>query len=152
VILSFSEGAEPRRLGWQRRVVVIALGAILATMACGIVGIAFVQSTPWYSYGTDRALDRASRAHVEAIRHEVDATGMAAEAVTWLDAALDPQVDPTTVRTYLLAAQEKLRASDDPVLAGAAQELQAIIHAIRPAPLWETSMVMGSGSQACTVK
>ena len=54
------------------------------------------------------------------------------EAVTWLDAALDPHVDPTTVRAYLLAAQEALRAADDPNLAHCVGELRAVIQTIRP--------------------
>lgn len=139
MILSSFEGAEPRRLGWRRRLIVIGLGVVLATMACGIIGTAFVHSTSWSSYGTDRALDRVSRARVEAIRREVDASGSAPEALTWLDAALDSQVDPTTVRTYLLTAQEALEATGDLELARAARELRGIAQMIRPAPLGETS-------------
>ncbi len=133
------EEATPRSPGWGRHVGVIVLGAILALAACGVIGVAFVQGSWWYSYGTDRALDRESQARVEAIRDEVDASGVAPEAAMWLDAALDPNTDPTTVRTHLLSAQEILEAAGDPKLAGAVKELRAIIQTIRPVPLWETT-------------
>ena len=133
------EEAAPRGLGRGRRVGVIVLGVILVGAACVIIGLAFVQGSWWYSYGTDRALDRASLVRVEAIRDEVDAGGSAPEAVVWLNAALDSNAHPTDMRTYLLAAQEALRATGDPKLAEAAGELQAIIQMIRPVPLWETT-------------
>ena len=133
------EEAAPRGLGRGRRVGVIVLGVILVGAACVIIGLALVQGSWWYSYGTDRALDRASLVRVEAIRDEVDAGGSAPEAVVWLNAALDPNAHPTDIRTYLLAAQEALKATGDPKLAEAAEELQAIIQMIRPVPLWETT-------------
>ena len=133
------EEAAPRGLGRGWRVGVIILGVILAGVACVIIGLAFVQGSWWYSYGTDRALDQASLVRVEAIRDEVDAGGSAPEAVVWLNAALDPNAHPTDIRTYLLAAQEALKATGDPKLAEAAEELQAIIQMIRPVPLWETT-------------
>jgi len=114
------------------------LGVILAGAACIIIGLAFVQGSWWYSYMTDRALNHESRAHVEAIRDEVNASGAAPEAVMWLDAALDPDTDPTTVRTHLLTAQEILEAAGDPKLAKAARELQGIIQTIRPTPSGRT--------------
>ncbi len=133
------EEAAPRGLGRGRRVGVIVLGVILVGAACVIIGLAFVQGSWWYSYGTDRALDQASLVRVEAIRDEVDAGGSVPEAVVWLNAALDPNAHPTDIRTYLLAAQEALKATGDPKLAEVAEELQAIIQMIRPAPLWETT-------------
>jgi hypothetical protein len=138
MILSFFEGAEPRHVGCQRRMAVIGLGVVLATVTCSVIGIAFAQSTSWHSYGTDRPLAPAARARVEAIRDEVDASGIAPEAVTWLDAALGTNVDPTTVRTYLLTAHETLSATGTPELAGAARELRAIIQTIRSASPGET--------------
>jgi hypothetical protein len=131
--LEFEE-AGPRRMEPGRRIGVIVLGAILATVACGIIGVAFVQGSWWYSDGTDRALDRESRARVEEVRGTVDASGLAPEAVTSLNAALDRNADPTEVRTCLLTAQELLAASGDPELAQAAWELGEVIQAIRAAP------------------
>ena len=126
------EGTSPHRPVRGRRVAVVVLGAILAAVACAIIGAALVQGSWWYSYGTDRALSPESCARVRAVRDEVDASSSVPEAVTWLDAALDPHVDPTTVRTYLLAAQEALGAADDPNLAHCVGELRAVIQTIRP--------------------
>jgi len=136
--LEFEE-TEPRSPGRWRRIGVVALGVLLAAVACTIIGLTFVQGSWWYTYGTDRALDDASRARVEAIRDEVDASGDVPGVATWLDAALDPNTHPTDVRAYLLAAQEALQASGAPQWAGAVEELRAIIQTIRPAPLWETT-------------
>jgi hypothetical protein len=138
MITSTLEGVEPHRPMHGRRVAVIVLGAILAAVACGIIGVALVQGSWWYSDGTDRALSDESRARVEAIRDEVDATGVAPEAVTRLDAALDPDADPTAVRTYLLAAQEALVVADDPGLAHSVGELQTVIETIRPSRVFAT--------------
>lgn len=124
--------ASPRRLGRGQRIAVVVLGIILAGAACVIIGLAFVQGSWWYSYMTDQALDYESRARVEAIRDEVDASGTAPEAVMWLNAALESNADPTTVRSHLLAAQEVLEAAGDPKLAEAVRELQEIIQTIRP--------------------
>jgi len=125
------EVASPRHPMRGRRGVVVVLGAILAAVTCTIIGAALVQGSWWYSYGTDRGLSRQSRARVEAIRDEMDASGIVPEAVTRLDAALDPHADPTTVRAYLLAAQEVLGAADDPELARCVGELRAVIATIR---------------------
>jgi hypothetical protein len=132
--LEFEE-AGLRRLGRGRRTGVVVLGAILATFICGVIGVAFVQSSSWYSYGTDRALDRESRARVERIRDAVKASGAAPEAVTRLDAALDPNADPTAVRICLVAAHEVLGAADDSELVQAAGKLQEIIQTMRPGPI-----------------
>ena len=96
-----------------------------------IISLAFVQGSWWYAYGTDRDLDNKSRARVEAIRDEVDASGAAPKAVMWLNAALELDTHPSDVRTYLLAALEMLEAADDQKLAKAANELRAIIETIR---------------------
>jgi hypothetical protein len=125
------EEAGPRRLGQGWRIGITVLGVILAGMACGIIAVAFVQGSWWYSYGTDQALDHESQARVEAIRDEVDASGTATEAVVWLDAALDPNSDPSAVRYHLLTAWEILKAADDPKLTQAAGELQGIIQQIQ---------------------
>lgn len=127
-----SEQARPRGPGRGRHIVVIALGAILVVVACGIMSVAFAQGSWWYSYGTDRALNEGTRTRVEAIRDEVEASGAAPEAVVWLNAALEPNAHPTDIRAYLLAAQEVLETVGDPQLAEAARELQAIIETIRP--------------------
>jgi len=132
------EGTSPHRLVRGRRVVVV-LGAILAAVACAIIGAALVHGSWWYSYGTDRALSHESRARVEAIRDEVDVRVSVPEAVTWLDAALDPRADPTTVRAYLLAVQEALGAADDPKLAHCVGELRAVIATIRPSHSFATT-------------
>jgi len=119
-------------VGRGRRVGVVVLSVSLALAVCAFIGLAFVQSSWWYAYGTDQALDDESRARVEAIRNEVDAGGAAPKAVVWLDAALEPGVHPSDVRAYLLAAQGALGATGDPELAGAAGELRAIVEVIRP--------------------
>lgn len=137
-VLDFNE-ASPRSPERRRNIVVIVLGAILATAACSIIGVAFVQGSWWYSYGTDRALDGRSRARVEAMRDEVDASGIAPEAVPWLNAALDPHTDPSTVRAYLLAAQEVLEAADDPKLTEIVEELRAVVQTIQTYPVRHTS-------------
>ncbi len=136
--LEFGE-TTPRSSGRGRRAVVIVMGMILVGVTLTIIGLAFTEGSWWYSYMTDQALSRESRARVEAIRDEVDASGAMPEVVTWLDAALDPNADPTTVRNYLITAKEAMRKADDPRLTEAAGELQAIIQTIRSAPLWKTT-------------
>jgi len=145
--LEFEE-VGPRRVGRDRRVVVIVLGVFLATAACTIIGLTLVQGSWWYSYGTDRDLDDESRARVEAIRDEVDASGAVPKAVMWLNAALEPNTHPTDVRTYLLAALGALEAADDPKWAVAVEEIRAIIEKIRPA----TVGVMGTPYSAPTLE
>ncbi|MFQ6101971.1 MAG: hypothetical protein ACE5OS_12170 [Anaerolineae bacterium] len=111
------EPAEGRRIG------VTVLGVILAAVACGVAGAAFMRGSWWYPYGTDRALDDESLACLERMRDEV---------AMWLDAALEPHTHPTDVRAYLIAAQEALGVADDPKLAEAVEELQVVIETIRP--------------------
>jgi hypothetical protein len=115
------------------------MGMIVAGVTFAVIGMTFVQGSWWYSYGTDRALDHASRARVEAIRDQVDARGGKVQVVTWLNAALDPNAHPTDVRNRLITAQEALQATDDPELAQAVRELRAVIQMIQSAPLWETT-------------
>jgi hypothetical protein len=131
--------AGPHRSKRGRRITIIVLSVILIGAACGIMGLAFVQGSWWYTYGDDQALDRDSRARLERTRDAVADSGAAPHVVTLLNAALDPDTAPTDARTYLLAAQEALEASDDPQLAQVTGELQEVIQKIRPAPLWETS-------------
>lgn len=80
--LEFEE-TEPRRPGRGRRpstgsgqrIGVVVRGVILAGAVCTIIGLTFVQGSWWYTDGSDRALNGESRARVEAIRDEVDASG-----------------------------------------------------------------------------
>ena len=139
-----SEGLEfeqvvPRSPGRGRRIAVIALGTVLAVMACDVIGVAFVQGSWWYAEGTDRALDDESRARVEALRDEVDAYAAVPEAVMWLNAALEPSAHPTDTRAYLLEAQEVLEAIGDPELAEVARELRTIADTIRPSGVTVTT-------------
>ena len=115
----------------RRRAVVTVLATLLTVATITIISLAFVQGSWWYAYGTDRDLDNKSRARVEAIRDEEDASGAAPKAVMWLNAALELDTHPSDVRTYLLAALEMLEAADDQKLAKAANELRAIIETIR---------------------
>jgi len=127
-------GPEAERLpsaGRVRRFSVILLGLAVAGMICLVSGLTLARGTWWYSIGTDQALDQAVRARVEVIQAEVEAAGGAPEAVAWLDAALDPGADPTTVRIYLLSAMQALEATGDPGLAEVAGELRAIVNTIR---------------------
>ena len=135
--LEFEE-ARLRSPGQGRRIAIIALGVILVGMALTIMGLAFAQSSWWYTYETDRVLDHTSQAGVEAILDQVDASGAAPEAVKWLNAAL-VSTHPTDVRSHLITAQEILRATDDPKLIEAAEELGAIIGMIRPSRLWRST-------------
>ena len=116
----------------RRRIVVTVLAVLLAVAAIIIIGLAFVQSSWWYAYGTDRVLDSESRARVEAIRDEMEAIGEANQIVVWLNAALAPNTHPSDVRAYLIAAQEALEKTGNPELAQTATELQEIIETIRP--------------------
>jgi len=128
--LEFDE-LSPRRLGRGRRIGVIVLGAILIAAACIIISLAFVQGSWWYNYAGGQTLDHESRARIEAIRDDVDASDRAPRAVMWLNAALDPNADLTAVEAYLLSAQEVLEAADDPQLAEAAEDSRAIIETIQ---------------------
>ena len=136
--------ARPYNPDQGRRAIVIVMGMVSALVALSIIGMAFMQGSWWYSYPADQALDRESRSRLEMVRdevdaHEVDASGAVPQVVTWLDVALNSYTDPTAVRNYLLTAQESLKATGDPKLVEAARELQEIIQAIRPVPLWETT-------------
>jgi hypothetical protein len=98
-------------LGW--RIGIIALGVILAVMACGLVVVALGQSTWAISKMGDPGLSPESRSRLEALRAEVDAIGTAPEAVEWMGDALDPNADGTSVLAYLRAAQKALEMADD---------------------------------------
>ena len=129
------EEAIPRGPGRAWRIIVTVLAVVLTVAACGIIGVAFVQGSWWYSYGTDRALDYKSLSQIEAIKDDLEASGAAPEAVTWLNAALEPNADPSMIRAYLASAQEALEETGDPELAEAARELETIIESIRPTGL-----------------
>lgn len=125
-------GADNRRGQQRRRIIVTVLTVLLAVAAITVIALAFAQGSWWYAYGTDRALDRESRARVEAMRDEVEGIGTADQAVVWLNAALEPNTHPTDVRAYLITAQEMLEETSDPELAQIAEELGGIIKVIRP--------------------
>jgi hypothetical protein len=125
------EGGVPFTPGVGRRTVVVFLGLLLTGAILIIVLMAFVRGSWWYSYDSDQPLDASARMRADAVRDEVRAIGTAPEVVAWLEAALDPKTDPTGVRNYLITAYEALKASDDPQLAWAERELQAIIQGIR---------------------
>jgi hypothetical protein len=125
------EEAGPHRLGWRRRAGVVALGVILTGTICGIVGLALVQSSWWHANGQDSVLDHETRARVEAIRDSASAGDASPEATKWLDAALDPNIDPSSTRIYLLLAVEALRAAEDPAMDDALVELRGIVQTIR---------------------
>jgi hypothetical protein len=130
------EGARPRGSGRGRRIAVAALSLILVGTALVTISLAFAQGSWWYTYEADQALDHATRAQIEAIRDQVDASALAPEALRWLNAALFAP-HPTDVRNHLITAREILRATDDPDMVQAAEELGAILGRIRSAPLWE---------------
>ena len=126
------EEASPRSPGLGWHIGIIALGVILAGVACSFIVVALGQSTWAISDMTDPGLNPESRSRLEALRDEVDARGTAPEAVGWLGDALDPNADGTSVLAYLRAAQKALEAAHDPKLAGAAMELRGIIQTMRP--------------------
>lgn len=121
------EEDSPRHLGRGWRIAVVALGTVVLAVAFVIIGVAFMRGSSWYFYSTDRALDADSRARVEEIRDAVEASGTVPDAVMWLNAALQPNVDPTAVRLNLTAAHAALEATDDAELAETERELQTII-------------------------
>jgi hypothetical protein len=126
--------ARPRGAGRGRRTLVVAMGVLVATVVMITLGLTLARGSGWHMYFGDLPLDADSRARVEAIREEVEASGKAPDAVRWLDAALASGTDATAVRLHLINAQEALEATGDADLAEAAQELRAIIQEIRPGP------------------
>jgi hypothetical protein len=133
------EEASPRSPGLGWRMGIIALGVILAGVACGTIVVALGQSTWAISNMTDPGLSPESRSRLEVLRDKVNALGTAPEAVGWMNDALDPNADGTSVLAYLRAAQKALEAADDPKLAEAARELREIIQTMRPAYIRETA-------------
>jgi hypothetical protein len=133
------EEASPRSPGLGWRIVIVALGAVLIVVVCGIIVVALGQSTWAISDISDPGLSPESRSRLEALREEVDAVGTAPEAVEWMGDALDPNADGTSVLAYLRAAQKTLEAADDPKLAGAVKELREIIQTMRPLPIRQTA-------------
>jgi hypothetical protein len=133
------DGASPRSPGPGGRIGIIALGVILAGVACGTIVVALGQSTWAISNMTDPGLNSESRSRLEAMRDEVNALGTEPEAVGWMNDALDPNADGTSVLAYLRAAQKALEAADEPKLAEAARELREIIQTMRPAYIREAA-------------
>lgn len=127
-----SDEAGPRGPDRTRRVAIIVLGVILATALFVVVAVAFAEGSWWYFNMTDRPLSNDAREHLQAIREDVAAGGIAPAAVAWLDAALDPNADPTAVRARLIEAQEILGAADDTARLHAAEEVEAIVQTMRP--------------------
>ena len=76
------EETPPRSPGRGRRVAVIVMGMIVAGVVLSIIGLTLTRGSWWYTYGTDQALDHETRARVETIRDEVDASGAFPEVVT----------------------------------------------------------------------
>jgi hypothetical protein len=128
--LEFAES--PRDTGRTRRAVVILVTAALAVAVLAIVGATLVQGSWWYSYPTDQPLDDAARAHLATIQEALVTQATAPEAVALLELASTPGTDPSTVRAYLVDAQEALEAIGDPGLAALIADLQSIIIDIRP--------------------
>jgi len=133
------EEASPRSPGLGWRIGIIALGLILAGVACGLIVVALGQSTWAISNMADPGLNPEARSRLEALRDKVDADGTAPEAVGWMNDALDPNADGTSVLAYLRAAQKALEAADDPKLAEAVKELKAIFQIMRPTPIRKTA-------------
>ncbi len=125
------EEARPYNPSQGRRIAVVVAGIVLAGAVLAIIVMTMVQGSWWHPYGTGQALDDESWARVEAIRDEVSAHGAVPEVVAWLDAAMAPDIDSSTVRYYLIAAQEVLVESGDPKLTQAAGELRAIVQTMR---------------------
>jgi len=133
------EEVRPRSPGLGWRIVIVALGAVLIVVACGIIVVALGQSTWAITDMSDPGLSPESRSRLEALREEVNAIGTAPEAVEWMSDALDPNADGTSVLAYLRAAQKALEAADDPKLAETVGELREIIQTMRPIPIRQTA-------------
>lgn len=114
-----------------RRTIVILMSVILATAACSIVGATLLRGTWWYSYPTDHALDEGLLAQLESLTRRLNSSSAAAEAIGWLNAAADPNADPSAVWAYLVEAKSILSASNEPALQEAATEVELIIQSIR---------------------
>ena len=126
------DGEAERRIPERvRRLAVIALSAVLVVAVCGVAGMGFASGSWWYFYMQDRPLDAETRARVEGLRDEVDASGKAPRAVMWLNAALDPSADSTAVRIHLVAAQETLESVGDPGFSRVSREIGVIAQDLR---------------------
>lgn len=131
--------ASPYSPSWGRRALVVVMGMLMAGVALAVIGMAWMRGSWWHSYGTDEPLSRAARARVEAIRDALEAGGASPDAAAWLNAALDPQIDPSTTRYYLITAQESLRATGDTKWIEAAEELRGIVQMIYHPPAEHTA-------------
>ena len=128
-------GEAPPHSVWPRRLAVILLGALLGTVIVGAVFSSFMQGSWWYADMTDRALDAEQRASLAAIRDELAASGQAPRAVMYLEAALAPNVAPTTMRNHLVEARDALEDVGDAGLERALREIEASIALIRASGL-----------------
>ena len=124
-------GEAPPHPVWPRRLAIILLGALLGTVMVGAVVSSFVQGSWWYPHIADRALDAEHRASLAAIRDELAASGQAPRAVTYLEAALVPNIAPTTMWNHLVEARDALEDVDDAGLERALEEIETSIALIR---------------------
>ena len=142
----------PRGMGRARRCSVIALGTILVVGACSILSAALAQSTWGHANLGDRPLNEKTRETIRTVQGQLKDQGIAPQAVTWLDAALDPQTHPSAARLYLLLAQDALEPTTDAGQIEAATRLRTIAQMIRSdfdaerPPRWSTP-IPGSARQ-----
>jgi len=122
----------PREARRGRRVAVILATAALVIVISVIVGATFLQGSWWYSDPTDLPLDAAARARLASIQETLESSHDALEAVALLELALTPGTDPSTVRGYLMEAQQALEATGEPELATLITDLRSIIIDMRP--------------------
>jgi hypothetical protein len=136
MIATDAEGSQPlaeerSTASRGRRTIVILISVVLATVACSIIGATLIRGTWWYSDPTDRPLDEDSLARLESLTRGLASSSAAAEAIAWLNAAADPNADPSAVWAYLIEAKSILAASSEPALHEAAEEVELIIQSIR---------------------
>ena len=122
---------EPRPAGWLRRLVVVLLGALVGTITIVALSTSFVQGSWWYPHLSDQAISEARRARLGAVRDELADSGLAPRVIAYLDAALAPNVAPTTMRDHLIEARELLIAAGDARVAPALREIAVAISLIR---------------------
>jgi hypothetical protein len=122
-----------------RRTVVILMGMILAAAVCSIIGATLIRGSWWYSDPTDHPLDEESLALLESLTGQLDSSSTAGGAIAWLNAAADPNADPSAIWAYLVEAKSILAASGDPALREAAEEVELIIQTVRPSGVTTTT-------------
>jgi hypothetical protein len=126
-----ANGSAPRQRAWPPRLIVILLGALLGAAIIVALSVGFFQGSWGHAHISDRAIDQAHRSRLEATRDALHASGLAPAAVMYLDAALVPNIAPTTMRDYLIEAREALLAMGDPELGSAIQAVELAIAQIR---------------------